>query len=73
MDKVLDKYSSLSTKQADPKCSRLSGRVRRAWDRVKLEPDEIRDLRREITSNVTLLNAFVGGIIRDNVVKLVVQ
>ncbi|KAK7952992.1 hypothetical protein PG988_013686 [Apiospora saccharicola] len=52
--------------------------AKRAWKRLKWEPDDIRDLRSQITSNIALLNSYVQKItlertlsVNANVVKLV--
>jgi Cdc6-like AAA superfamily ATPase len=41
------------------------------WKRFKWEPEDIKELRSRINSNVTLLNAFNSQLTRDSVVKLV--
>jgi NACHT domain len=41
------------------------------WKQLTWEPDDIRELRSRITSNVTLLNSFSEQYTRDNVIKLV--
>jgi len=41
------------------------------WKKLKWEPEDIRELRGRITSNIALLNAFNGQLTRDNTVKLV--
>ncbi|KAK8000389.1 hypothetical protein PG990_012989 [Apiospora arundinis] len=48
----------------------LKGRTTRAWQRLTSEPNDVRDLRDRITSNVTQLNRFNEGFTRDNVVRL---
>jgi MinD-like ATPase involved in chromosome partitioning or flagellar assembly len=63
--KELSKYSSLMSKEGT-----LQGRAKRVWKRVKWEPDDIRDLRSRIISNITALNAVTGANIRDTVFKL---
>ena len=37
-----------------------SKKLKRVWKRLAWEPDDIRDLRNRIVSNITLLNAFQG-------------
>jgi hypothetical protein len=64
--KTLDKYSEL---EARPKG--INKKVKRAWKRLTWEPDDIRELRSRVTSNITLLNSFSQRSTRDNVVKLV--
>ncbi|KAH8194682.1 hypothetical protein TruAng_011151 [Truncatella angustata] len=49
----------------------LGERAKRGWKRVKWEPDEVRDLRSRITSNITVLNSFTVSHTRDGVAKLV--
>jgi hypothetical protein len=61
----LDKYSEL-----DSKPNNVGKKVRRAWKRLKLEPEDIRDLRSRHGSNINMLNAFTGQFTRDNTVKL---
>lgn len=63
--KTLNKYSSLASKSAD-----FRERAKRVWKRVKWEPDEVRDLRSRISSNVTVLNSFTAAHTRDTVFKL---
>ena len=45
--------------------------MRRAWKRLQWEPEDIRDLRSRISSNIALLNALNGRLVRDNTTKLV--
>jgi hypothetical protein len=66
LEKTLDKYGEL-----EPKPKSVSEKVRRAWKILTWEPEDIRELRSRISSNVTLLNAFNGRFARDNIVKLV--
>ena len=66
LEKTLDEYCKLESKQ------KSAGKtVRRAWKRLKWEPEDIRELRSRISSNVTLLNTFNGRFARDHTVKLV--
>lgn len=58
--KVLNKYSSLETKRTT-----FHGRSRRAWNRMRWEPDDVRDMRSRITTNIIALNSFTGSNIRD--------
>jgi Cdc6-like AAA superfamily ATPase len=44
--------------------------VKKALERIKWEPENIRELRSRISSNITLLNAFNRQLTRDNMVKL---
>jgi hypothetical protein len=42
----------------------LSRQAKRVWKRLKWEPEDVRELRDRITSNITLLNAFLGAVSR---------
>jgi Cdc6-like AAA superfamily ATPase len=66
LEKTLDKYHELSSVPES-----VGKRVKRIWRRLKWEPEDIRELRSRISSNITLLNAFSGQLTRDNTVKLV--
>jgi hypothetical protein len=66
LEKTLDKYGELGTVPEG-----VGKRVKRVWKRLKWEPEDIRELRSRISSNITLLNAFNGQLTRDNTVKLV--
>lgn len=59
LEQTLDKYGELQ-----PGCEGVGRRIKRAWKRLKWEPDDIRDLRSRIVANVTLLNAFRGRLAR---------
>ena len=59
LEQTLDKYSEL---QSDS--GRIENRVKRAWKRLKWEPEDIEELRSRIVANVTLLNAFQGQMAR---------
>lgn len=45
--------------------------MKRTWKRLKWEPEDIRNLRDRISSNIALLNAFNGCITQGHVAKLV--
>jgi Cdc6-like AAA superfamily ATPase len=45
--------------------------VKRIWRRLKWEPEDIKQLRSRISSNIGLLNAFTSRLTRDNVVTLI--
>ena len=64
LDKTLEKYQELGSdpKDCDPKSFRF--KVRRGWKRLRWEPEDIKELRSRITSNITLLNAFYGQLTR---------
>jgi hypothetical protein len=66
LNEILGKYQELDS---NPKT--FSGKARRVWKRLKWEPEDIKELRSRISSNITLLNAFNGRLTRDSVVKLV--
>ncbi|KAI4149988.1 MAG: hypothetical protein LQ340_004326 [Diploschistes diacapsis] len=66
LEKKQNEYSSFKS-QAEG----IKGRVKRVWKRLAWEPEDIRDLRSRITSNIALLNSFTNGFIRNNVGKLV--
>lgn len=63
---TLDRYRALERQPTD-----LGGKLKKAWKRVTWEPEDVRDLRSRITSNVTLLEALNGRITRENTFKLV--
>jgi peptidoglycan hydrolase CwlO-like protein len=59
LEKTLDKYNELQTHGGN-----LGKRVKRVWKKLKWEPEDIRELRDRITSNVTLLNTYISRISR---------
>ena len=69
LDKTLCKYEELipdtkqtanySTTAADAKKRTIIDSARRAWKRLKFEPDDIKELRDRITSNVSTLNSLI--------------
>lgn len=65
LQKVVDENTALEQNGGVRK------RARRAWTRLKWDPNDIRDLRSRMTSNITALNTFTTSNIRDNVNKLV--
>ena len=65
LKETLDKYQELDS---DPKCSdpkSFGFKFRRAWKRLRLEPEDIKELRSRITSNITLWNTFNGQLTRS--------
>jgi hypothetical protein len=54
LQQTLNKYEDLQTKGGN-----LSQRMKRVWKRREFEPDDIRQLRDRLTSDVTLLQTFV--------------
>jgi len=59
LEKTLDRYGELQ-----PGPVSLGARVRRVWKRLKWEPEDIKELRGRIVSNITLLNSFQGMLVR---------
>jgi peptidoglycan hydrolase CwlO-like protein len=57
LEKTLDKYDELQTHGGN-----LGMRVKRVWKKLKWEPEDIRELRDRITSNVILLNTYITRI-----------
>ncbi|OCL02380.1 hypothetical protein AOQ84DRAFT_382728, partial [Glonium stellatum] len=66
LEKTLDKYGELG-----PGPVTVEKWTKRVWKKLKWEPDDIRELRNRIVSNVTFLNAFNGRLTREGVDKLV--
>jgi hypothetical protein len=64
LDETLGKYQEPGSnpKDCDPKSFRF--KFRRGWKRLRWEPDEVKELRSRITSNISLLNTFNGQLIR---------
>ena len=62
LDKTLEKYQELGSdnKNCDLKSFRF--KARRGWKRLVWEPEDLKELRSRITSNITLLNAFNGRV-----------
>jgi hypothetical protein len=60
LKETLDKYEELDSdsKGYDPKS--FSFKVRKGWKRLRWEPDDVKELRSRITSNISLLDAFNG-------------
>jgi hypothetical protein len=65
---TLGKYQELDS---NSNARTFARKARRVWKKVKWEPDDIKEFRSRITTNITLLNAFNGRITKDNTVKLV--
>lgn len=53
----LGKYSKLGTDGQNAK-----QRVRRVWDQLRWEPEDIREIRAQITSNISLLSTYMANI-----------
>lgn len=58
LDKTLVHYNSLDTKS------------KRAWDRLKWDPDRSRTLRERLTSSVVMVNGFYSSLIHDSQVQI---
>ncbi|XPS99563.1 hypothetical protein M3J09_008736 [Ascochyta lentis] len=58
LDKLLLHYNNLDTKS------------RRAWDRLKWDPEKSRSLRERLASSVAMLNSFYTSLIHDNQVLI---
>jgi hypothetical protein len=56
--------STLQVKLTEYRELDSTNRTRRVWKRLKWEPEDIRELRSRITSNISLLNAFNARINR---------
>ena len=61
LDKTLEKYQELGSETKDCDQS-FRFKVRRGWKRLVLEPEDLKELRNRITSNISLLNAFNGRV-----------
>ena len=66
LNETLEQYQELDS---NPKT--FSRKARRVWKRLKFEPEDIKELRSRIVSNITFLNAFNDRLTRDSLVKLV--
>ena len=62
----MGKYTELESQQTD-----IGRKLKRAWKRLSLEPEDIRSLRNRVNDNITLLNAFTLQQTRDDTTKLV--
>ncbi|CAG1985923.1 unnamed protein product [Fusarium graminearum] len=68
---LLHKLESMMSKWSVISDTSKSKTTRRLWKRLRWEPDEISDLRTQITSKITLLNAFNDQATSQNVAKLI--
>lgn len=59
LEGTIEDYKELERKDTSGKA-----RVKRVWKRIKWGPDDSRDLRARITSNITQINAFLAGVLR---------
>lgn len=63
---VLDELNGtvIKFKELDPTAKDANGKPRRVWKRFRWDQKDITELRSRISSNVLLLNTFLGGIRR---------
>jgi hypothetical protein len=61
LKETLKKYQELDS---NSNCKTFIGKARRVWKRLEWEPEDIRDLRCRISSNISLFNAFNGRLTR---------
>jgi len=66
LEHTADKYIVLGSQQTS-----IGGKMKRAWKRLSIEPEDIRELRSDINVNINLLTALTGRLTRDNTVRLV--
>jgi hypothetical protein len=66
LEHILDEYGELKSGRGS-----VSKRVKRVWKRLKWEPEDTKQLRSRISTNIGLLNTFTSRLTRDNVVTLV--
>jgi peptidoglycan hydrolase CwlO-like protein len=59
LNKILNKF-----KELDPVAKGLDGKPRRVWKRFKWDQKDINELRSRISSNILLLNTFLGRVSR---------
>ncbi|KAI2839829.1 hypothetical protein CBS147321_10870 [Aspergillus niger] len=60
IEKTIERYSAINAPHS----------FKRVWKRLRWEPDDARDLRNRLCSNISLLNAINGRITRDGVLEL---
>lgn len=66
LNRILAKYSELI-----PDTGGVDKKIKRAWKRLRWEPEDAKELRARISTNIGLLNAFNAQLTRDDVVALV--
>jgi hypothetical protein len=59
LEETLKKYHGLNSGPMT-----TSSKLKRVWKRLEWAPEDIKELRSRIISNVTLLNAFYGRLFR---------
>ncbi|PVH70410.1 ankyrin [Cadophora sp. DSE1049] len=62
LEHILDEYNELKSGYGS-----VNKRAKRMWKRLKWEPEDIKQLRSRISTNISLLNAFTSRLTRDNV------
>ncbi|KAK2753386.1 hypothetical protein FQN55_003515 [Onygenales sp. PD_40] len=60
LETTLDEYAELQSVPEKAVNGNIGRRMKRAWKKLKWEPDDIRDLRSRIVLNLTLLKSFEG-------------
>lgn len=63
LDKTLEKYQELGSEPNDGDLRGFPFKVRRRLKRLKWEPEDIKELRSRVITNISLLNAFNEGLI----------
>lgn len=56
---MVKKYRALEYSGRD-----FGKQAKKAWKRLTWEPEDVKELRERITSNITMMNAFQGAISR---------
>ncbi|KAI9155586.1 putative ankyrin repeat protein [Paramyrothecium foliicola] len=64
IEETLSKYCELQSRDGN-----LGKRAKRTWRRLKWEPEDIRELRNRLTSNVVLLHTFINQMYRQGTFK----
>ena len=59
LNKVAEKYSEL-----DEALKKFDDKIRRSWKRLKWEPEDVKQLRSRLTSNIALLNAVNNNLLK---------
>jgi Cdc6-like AAA superfamily ATPase len=62
----LNNYTELESQQTG-----IGRKAKRAWKRLSLEPEDIRNLRSRVNENISLLNVFISRRTKDDTTKLV--
>jgi hypothetical protein len=59
LEKTLEKYGEVVRSHGP-----MSKKIKKVWKRLQWEPDDVRELRDRITSNITLLNTYLERVSR---------